>query len=81
MTNLNLGQDVANNREKIGIASNIVAKSYFLEQAVKMCCFGSLIDINPSVPIYFPSNKCILLCYIDDTMPSVSNARMYMRIF
>ena len=45
MENLNGGQDVANKRD---ITGQIVAKSYFLEQAVSMSRYGSLITINPS---------------------------------
>ena len=50
MPSLSLGQDVANKRDKetIGIAGHIVAKSYPLYQAVGLCRFGSLININPS---------------------------------
>ena len=49
MANLNLGQDVANKREKkIGIAGHIVAKSYSLKQAVQWSRHGSFININPS---------------------------------
>ena len=47
MANLNLGQDVANTRER-KTAANIVAKSYSLEQAVGMHRYGSLININTS---------------------------------
>ena len=42
MANLNLGQDVANKRERKWIAAHIVAKSYSLYR------YFSLININPS---------------------------------
>ena len=48
MANLNLGQDVANKRERKLTAANIMAKSYLLYLAVKMCRCGSLINIKPS---------------------------------
>ena len=48
MASLNLGQDVSNKRERKYTTAHIVAKSYPLEQAVKMCHYGSLININPS---------------------------------
>ena len=43
MANLNLGQNVANKRER-----KIVAKSFSVEQAAGMRRYGSLISINPS---------------------------------
>ena len=43
-----MGQDVANNREKIVLASHIVAKSYFLEQAVK-CVVTALLLTSTSL--------------------------------
>ena len=50
MANLNLGQDVANKKEKINIAGHNSG------QAVGMCPYGSLININPSkfdkLPLY-----------------------------
>ena len=49
MANLNLGQDVANYREKTQTAAHIVAKSYLIWQAGRICCYGSLININPYV--------------------------------
>ena len=48
MASLNLGQNVANKRERKQTAAHIVAKSYPLWQAVGMHCYGSLININPS---------------------------------
>ena len=48
MASLNLGQDVANKRERKYIAVHIVAKSYPLYIAVRMRRYGSLIKINPS---------------------------------
>ena len=48
MANLNLGQDVSNKRERKSTAAHIMAKSYPLYLAVKMCRYGSLIDIYPS---------------------------------
>ena len=48
MTNLNLGQDVASNRERKETAAYIVAKSYALQLAAVMRRCGSLININPS---------------------------------
>ena len=46
MAILNLGQDVANKREKT-TAAPIVAKSYPLWHNVRMCRYSSLIKINP----------------------------------
>ena len=48
MANLNLGQDVANKRERKWTAVHIVAKSYPLYLAVRMRCYVSLLNINPS---------------------------------
>ena len=48
MANLNLGQDVANNREGKYTVAHKVAKSYPLYQIVGLCRYGSLIKINPS---------------------------------
>ena len=48
MASLDLSQDVANKRERKQTATHIVAKSYALHLAVKMCNCGSLININPS---------------------------------
>ena len=45
MANFNLGQDVANKREKLD-------KSFPLKQAVGMRRYGSLININPSGSIF-----------------------------
>ena len=49
MASLNIGQDVANKRERKETAVHIVAKSYPLYLAVKMGRYGSLMNINPSV--------------------------------
>ena len=64
MASLNLGQDVANNREIKLTAAHIAAKSYLFYLAVKMCRYGSLININPfwqysssRVVWFWPSNK------------------------
>ena len=48
MASLNLGQDVANKRERKLTAAHVVAKSYPLYLAVRMRRYGSLIKINPS---------------------------------
>ena len=48
MASLNLGQDVANKREKMGISGHIVAKPYPLQQVVIIRRYGSLINSNPS---------------------------------
>ena len=48
MVSLNIGQYVANKREKKLTAANIVAKSYPLYLAVRRRRYGSLIKINPS---------------------------------
>ena len=48
MADLNLGQDVANKRERKQAATHVVAISYPLQQAVGMHRYGSLININPS---------------------------------
>ena len=48
MASLNLGQDVANKRERKWSAAHIVAKSYPLLLAVGMRRYGSLINMNPS---------------------------------
>ena len=58
MANLNLGQDVANNKERKQTAGHIVAKSYPLWQAVGMRRYGSLININPPIA----SSNPLLLC-------------------
>ena len=51
---LNLDQDVATKRERGN--SHIVAKPYYLYQAVEMGHYGSLININPSIlTVYFTS--------------------------
>ena len=47
MANPNLGQDVANKREKIYTDAHKVAKSYVLQLAAAMRRCGSLININP----------------------------------
>ena len=46
MANLNLGQNVANKRDKINLVAHFVANSYPLWQAVWMLLYGSLININ-----------------------------------
>ena len=48
MASLNIGKDVANKRERKQTAAHIVTKSYPLYIAVKMCRYGSLINIDPS---------------------------------
>ena len=48
MANLNLGQDVANKRERKYTAAHIVAKYENLYQAAGMRRYGSLSNINPS---------------------------------
>ena len=48
MANLNLGQDVANKRERKKTAAHMVAKSCPLWQAAWNPRYGSLININPS---------------------------------
>ena len=50
LVDLNLGQDVANKTERKMTAARIVAKSYLLQQAVRLRRYGSLININPSAP-------------------------------
>ena len=49
MANLNLGQDVANKRERKHTAAHKVAKFYPLKLAERMRRYGSLITINPSI--------------------------------
>ena len=46
MASLNLGQDVANKIERKYTAAHIVAKSYPLYLAVRMCRYFSLINID-----------------------------------
>ena len=46
MAILNLGQNVANERERKYVAAYIVAKSYSLWQAFGMRRYGSLINIT-----------------------------------
>ena len=48
MASLNLGQDVANKRERKQTAAHIVAKPYSLQPVAGICHYGSLININPS---------------------------------
>ena len=48
MANRNLGQDVANKKERKSTIADKVAKSYSQLQAVGMRRYGSLIIINPS---------------------------------
>ena len=48
MANLNLGQDVANKRERKQTAAPLVAKSHTHKQAAGRSRYGSLININPS---------------------------------
>ena len=48
MANHNLDQDVANKRERQWTSAQLEAKSYPLQQAVRMCRYVSLININPS---------------------------------
>ena len=48
MASHNLGQNVAHKRERIKTAAHIVAKFYPLYLVVKMCRYGSLININHS---------------------------------
>ena len=48
MASLNLGKDVANKRERKQTAAHKVAKFYSPWQAVGMCRYVSLININPS---------------------------------
>ena len=52
MANLNLGQDVANKRERKKTAAPKVIKSYPLQLGVKMRRYSSLININPSAMAY-----------------------------
>ena len=51
MPSLNLGQDVANKRERKKRVAHIVAKPYPLYLAVRMHLYGSLIKINPSAVV------------------------------
>ena len=53
VASLNLGQDVANERERKQTAAHVVAKSYPLYLTVKICRYVSLININPSAPRFF----------------------------
>ena len=48
MSNLNVGQDVVNKRERKYTAAHIVTKSHPLKLAVRMRRYGSLFKINPS---------------------------------
>ena len=54
MAKVNLGQDVANRRERKWTATHIVAKSDPLEQAAGMRRYGSL--INTPTPLGRSSN-------------------------
>ena len=53
LTNLNIGQDVANARKRIWTNAYKVAKFYPLQLAVRMGRYGSLININPD--LIFPA--------------------------
>ena len=55
MANLNLGQDVANERERKKTAAHKVAIFYPLWLAVRMRRYGSLFNISPSG--FFSSQK------------------------
>ena len=48
MASLNLGQDVANERERKWTAAHIVAKILSPMPSIRMDRYGSLIKINPS---------------------------------
>ena len=65
MASLNLGQDVANKRERKQTAAHIVARSYSLYLAVKMCRYGSLININPSAIRIVKGKICQRKIYTD----------------
>ena len=59
MANPNLGHDVANKKERKETAALIVAKSYPLYVAVKICRYGSLINTNPSDSSEFWPQFCV----------------------
>ena len=56
MASLNLGQDMANKKERKYTAAHIVAKFYPLYLAVRMRRYGSLININHSWNYYWHSS-------------------------
>ena len=75
MANLNLGQDVANKTKRKQTTTHIVAKSYRLQLAVRMCRYGSLIKIYPSEGKEVTKQRFMAFS-ADDTLP-----KMYCGIF
>ena len=65
MASLNLGQDAVNKRERKKTAAPIVAKSYSLQLALKMCRYGSLLSSTPLVPsMLIITKKLHTFCFL-----------------